>query len=72
MQKQPEDKTIVWCVNNGCEEKYLGDYSLFRRDKDNPPQNPASWKFVARPEQIYEKDWIYIYSCFCFQEIKPE
>ncbi len=57
-------KTEVWCTNDGCSAAG-GACSLFSRAKEDSPQDPDSWIYVAGSNQKMQKDWSLIYHCFC-------
>jgi hypothetical protein len=59
-----QSKTMVWCTDTGCKSNG-GACSLFNREKEDSPQDPDSWSYVAGPRTKMQKDWEYEYHCFC-------
>ncbi len=59
-------KTFVWCTDpdDGCSDAG-GECSLFSRVKEDSPQDPASWTYIAGSNEKMQKDWDYAYHCFC-------
>ena len=65
-EKSVESQKIdLLCTDDGCQEKYGGECSLFQRKIGDPPQDPDSWKYVAGSNQKMQKDWAYDYHCYC-------
>jgi hypothetical protein len=57
-------KTEVWCTDAGC-SGVGGECSLFSRGKEDSPQDPESWSYVAGSNEKMQKDWNLAYHCFC-------
>lgn len=59
-----QQKTEVWCTDAGCSNAG-GECSLFSRARDDSPQEPDSWTYVAGSNTKMQKDWTLVYHCYC-------